>query len=90
MSAICLGFGVLSVLFFLIPTARKLQGEPVVVLRQCRGSDRISSSCPGEQVEDIYLILSDICVVVKVVVLYRTIYCVVPQTCYSPINRDIS
>ncbi|EIW65052.1 MFS general substrate transporter [Trametes versicolor FP-101664 SS1] len=28
-SAICLGFGVLSVLFFLIPTARKLQAVPV-------------------------------------------------------------
>ncbi|KAI0651429.1 MFS general substrate transporter [Trametes meyenii] len=28
-SAICLGFGVLSVIFFLIPTARKLQAVPV-------------------------------------------------------------
>ncbi|KAH9850660.1 MFS general substrate transporter [Lenzites betulinus] len=28
-SAICLGFGVLSVLFFLIPTAKKLQAVPV-------------------------------------------------------------
>ena len=26
-SALCLGFGVLSVLFFLIPTAKKLQGK---------------------------------------------------------------
>ncbi|KAI0761684.1 MFS general substrate transporter [Trametes elegans] len=28
-SAVCLGFGVLSVMFFLIPTARKLQAVPV-------------------------------------------------------------
>lgn len=54
-SAICLGFGVLSVLFFLIPTARKLQGEPAVTLRQCRDSDAALSSCSGEQVEDIHL-----------------------------------
>ena len=55
-SAICMGFGILSVLFFLIPTARKLQGAlrgmfdnaQTLTITLCSGS--------GEQVEDLFLI----------------------------------
>lgn len=53
-------------------------------------SDPTSSSCSGEQVEDIYLIISSICVAVKVDVLYRTIYCVVPRTYDARVQMSAS
>lgn len=34
-SALCIGFGVISVLFFLIPTARKLQGSSLPPHLRC-------------------------------------------------------
>ena len=55
-SAICMGFGILSVLFFLIPTARKLQGALRGMFDNAQTLTDTLCSGSGEQVEDLFLI----------------------------------
>lgn len=90
-SAICIGFGILSVVFFLIPTAKKLQGVSPSSLLRRQSSDACCRRA-YEQVENILVTPWSTVTsmdIVKVVVLYRSIdvACVARHNCVVFLSR---
>ena len=74
-SALCIGFGILSVVFFLIPTAKKLQGTSrSLPFRHCLILMGARDSGAGEQMEGLHLNRGSDCAdSVKVDVSYRIV-----------------